>query len=422
MIQRRRALRALLTAVALTHVGTSTAGVWILTPRIGIVGEYSTNPALLYAGRNSGVTGGALQIDAPISFQGDAIKLSVLPSIRQSNASGYSAVTSDYGHLKLAGQYSTPTSTLSASGAVTRDSSLAYNNLSSGTAGVRRDALSAELNWDQHLTERVEYQLDANTQRVNFGHSPGVSPLQLIDYEYSNAAPGLTWNSSPRNKVALTASISRYNSIDSHDVFGGRYATESRSINLQLGFVRQLAELWTFSALGGYSRALNEVDSNQYHLFFIPPNLILQIVPVRNVSSQDGSIYAAQLNHKGTLLELSAVASRQLEPTGFAYLSRQDTYEINAAYTLSERWSFSVDARLVRHQNSTASQNAPNNFQDADVYTRYVTAAANWHWTERWIFSLAVSRVSENVQFSQYDVASNELTLSLNRQFDPVAF
>src|SRR5579862_1658273 len=268
MTWRRWAFNALLATIAASHVGMCVAGVWVTSPLLSIVGEYSSNPALLNAARDTGVTGGAIQVDAPTSFRDDAFKLSVLPSVRQSSASGYSAVTSEFEHLILAGEYSTGRSTLTANAGITQDSSLAYNNLSSGTAGVRRNAVMSDISWDQHINERVDYQLDANTQRVNFGHSAGVSPLQLVDYEYSSLAPGMNWNSSERNKITLSGAVSRYNSIDSHDAFGGRYATESRSANLQVGFVRQLGELWTVSALGGYSRALNEIDSNEYNLLF----------------------------------------------------------------------------------------------------------------------------------------------------------
>ncbi len=424
MTWRRWAPSALLAAIGAGHVGICIAGVWVTSPSLSIVGEYSSNPALLNATRNTGVAGGAIQVDAPTSFRDDAFKFSVLPSIRQSSSSGYSAVTSDFEHLNLASEYGTGRSTLTANAGITQDSSLAYNNLSSGTAGVRRDAVMSDLNWDQHITERIDYQLDANTQRVNFGHSSGVSPLQLVDYEYSSVAPGINWSSSERTRIMLSGAVSRYNSIDTHDAFGGRYATESRSANLQLGFVRKLGELWTFSALGGYSRALNEIDSNEYDVFFslntpdAPPTV--EITPLRAESSQAGSIYAAQLTHKGDLLTLSAGAARQLAPTGFAFLSRQDTYEVNAGYTLSERWSFSVEAHLVRYQNSYTNVHVSGSSPSA--YTRYVTASANWHWTERWVVGLAASHVSENVEFSQYNVASNEVTLSLTRTFDPITY
>jgi outer membrane receptor protein involved in Fe transport len=280
----------------------------------------------------------------------------------------------------------------------------------------------ADLNWDQHLAERAQCQLDASTQRVNFGQNAGVSTLELVDYNYYTIAPAISLNSSERNKLTLSGALSRYNSIDSHDVVGARSVTESRSASVQIGFVRQLTELWTLTALGGYSRALNEADFNQYHLFVIPPNLILQIVPVSVETSQNGTVYAAGLTHKGSLLELDASASRQLTPSGFAFLSRQEAYAINATYSLSERWSFSAAARLVRYQNPPAYEAQSNNAPTSNVYTRYFTAAANWHWTEHWTISVTASRVSETVQYNPYDATSNEIIVGLTRQFDPITF
>ena len=420
MTRRRRALSCLLSAIAMAPVGAAADGVWVMTPLAGILGDYSSNPALLYGVRATGVTTGALQLDAPTVYQGDAFQFSVFPSVRQANTSGYSAVTSDYEHLNLGGAYTSERGTLTANGGATRDSSLAYDSLTSGTQGVRRDSLSADANWDQHLSERLEYQLDANTQRVNFGHSPGVSRLALVDYEYSNVAPGLAWNSSERNKFSLSGAVSRYNSIDFHDAFGGRYYTESRSTSLQLGFVHQLSELWTLTALGGYSRVLNEIDVNEYNIDITPTSLTVQIIPRRGATSQNGSVYAATLTHKGTLLTLTAQASRQLAPSGFAYLSRQDIYELTTAYTPSDRWTLSADARLVRYQNPPGYQTQLNQVQAANVYTRYFSAAASWHWTEHWTVRLSASRVSETIQYNPYNAASNEVTLSITRQFDPI--
>jgi hypothetical protein len=130
-------------------------------------------------------------------------------------------------------------------------------------------------------------------------------------------------------------------------------------------------------------------------------------------------VYSLNLTHQGERLALTAAVSQQLAPTGFAFLSRQETFELSALFTLSERWSFSGDGRYVRYHNPASSG-------ESDANVQYYTIAANWAWTEHLTLSLAVARVADNVPASiaaaGYGVASNEVTLSVSRQFDHINF
>jgi len=121
-------------------------------------------------------------------------------------------VTSDYEHLNARGEYDTERSTLTATAGVARDSSLYFDYLSDGTAGVRRDTALADLDYDRFLTEKLELNADANTTRVRYGDTTGVGTL--VDYRYLSLAPTLSWYTVERNKYTLLASVGRYNSLD----------------------------------------------------------------------------------------------------------------------------------------------------------------------------------------------------------------
>ncbi|MGH8324480.1 MAG: hypothetical protein ACRETD_11895, partial [Steroidobacteraceae bacterium] len=189
-----------------------------------------------------------------------------------------------------------------------------------------------------------------------------------------------------------------------------------RSANLQLGFMGQLSELWSVTANAGYSRALNQSNFNQYAVVLTPTGLGIEAIPSKIESAQNGSVYAVNLTHQGSRLLLNASASRQLAPTGFAYLTRQDTYECKANYTLSERWSFGGDARAVQYRNPPAGGVAPA------VNVSYLSMSANWGWTEHTTVTLSAMRIAETIQSSHYNVASNEATLSLSHQFNHISF
>jgi hypothetical protein len=308
--------------------------------------------------------------------------------------------------LNVKGEFDTERSVLTAAGAVARDSSLYHDYLSNGSTGVRRDTLTADLNWDRSLTERVDFDTDVNSTRVRYGQAVGIATL--IDYKYTSISPALSWNSSERDKLTVAASVGRYNSLDG--------TTKSRNANLQIGFAHKLTEIWSVTATGGYSRALNQLYINQEFLVNTPSGPAIEIIPTKLESSQNGTVYSLNLSRKGTLLLISAVASRQLTPTGFAFLSRQDSFELTANYSYSDRCSFSGDARYVKSQDPQ--------LQGAIVERtpKYLAVSANWRLTENWTATLSASRVTELFQPPNLSLASNEVAVTLSRRFDHIKF
>jgi hypothetical protein len=398
------------------------AGVWGMDPNIGVLGDYSTDPALLHE-PDTNVGSGGVQANLPTTYTDDDFKFVVQPSFRYGDSHGYSSVASNYEHLNIVGEYDTERSTLTATGGLSQDSSLSYNYLANGSVGVRREGAVGDLNWDTHLTERLEVGADANSQRVLYGEPVGVAVL--TDYNYTSISPNLKWAETERSKITFSANVARYDSLDSRDAEDNSTSSVSRSANLQLGFVTQLAEQWKLTATGGYSRALNAINLDEYlccELVSTPqgPEFEYVAVPVKAESAQNGSVYALNLTHQGEQLALTASVSQQLAPTGFAFLSRQQSFELSAVFTLSERWSFSGDARYIRYQNPPASGTTP------EVNVQYYSLAANWAWTEHLTLSLSAARVSNNVPASiaaaGYGVASNEVTLTVSRQFDHFNF
>jgi hypothetical protein len=106
-----------------------------------------------------------------------------------------------------------------------------------------------------------------------------------------------------------------------------------------------------------------------------------------------------------------------LAPTGFAFLSREEAYEIKGTYALTERWSLVANAHYVKSQipqlNSAAT---------TDYTVKYASLSANWRWTERLTLSIAASRVTERIRPPIVDLASSELTVTLSRQFNHLKF
>jgi hypothetical protein len=388
-------------AAAMSIARLCHAGVWGAQPVIGISGDYATNPGLLNL-PNTAENHVALLLDAPTSYNGDAFKFSVLPSFRLSDTQGYSSLDSDYEHLNVTSEFDTARSALILSAGLARDSSLYHDYILDGATGVRRDSANADLNWDRHLTERLEFATDVNSSRVRYDATAGVGTL--TDYKYTSVTPSLTWDESERSKITAAASAGRYKSLD------GR--TQSTNANLQLGLVKKLTEVWSVSASAGYSRANNEFDFSGQVLEFTGTGFVVVSVPIALKSRQNGSVYSVSASRQTELLLLTADASRQLVPTGFAFLSRQDSYGLKATYTATEHWTLGADVHRITYQQPQT--NGPVN--DYDV--NYFKASATWQWTEHWTVALNASYVVDHYGAPSLGIASTGVSVELSRQFD----
>jgi hypothetical protein len=404
MIQAGSRLLCLCVA-AMTLCSSAKAGVWGVDPLLGITADYATNPALLFV-QQSSQTNEALLLDAPMSYNADDFKFLASPSFRVGDSKGYSSVTSDYEHLNLKGEFDTERDVLTATAILDRDSSLYQDYLTNGTAGVQRDSAIGDVNWDRFLTERVDFNTDLNWMQVKYGEAVGVETL--VDYKYTSITPALSWVTSERNKITFIASVGRYDSLDG--------TTESRNGNLQGGFVRQLSEIYSLTAAAGYTRALNRLDTSEQFLVFTPNGPEIVAIPIKEESSQNGTIYSINLARHGERLSLNATASRQLVPSGFAYLSRQEAFEMQGTYTYSDRWSFGADARYLK------AQDAELEGQVVDRVLNFFTLSASWLWTEHWTVKLSASRVTEKFQSPDVRLVSNEVALTWSRQFSHVNF
>jgi len=406
MIRRRWALLSMIFA-AMLRTESASAGVWVTEPVIGLAAEYSTNPALLYDVPHTSEADGAVLIDAPTTYHADGESLSIQPSFRFANRSGYSALTSDYEHLTAVGELDTELGTLIATGEIARDSSLYYTYSLNGSEGVRRDTTSADAAWTHAFTERLSFNWDINSSRVVYGRSTGLATL--TDYHYSNAAPTLSWSADERTVLKLLAGIGVYDSTD----------LETKSVNssAQIGVVRQLTELWTLTATAGFSRESNSVSTYEYIPVYIGPFLIgFEKEFVHLTSSENGTVFNANLTRKGELLSLIATASRSVVPTGFAFLATQTNYGIGFDYPRTERWTF--DGSVQR--NTSKEPQAFGPVIDDSFLSLNLSAA--WLVTEKWTLKLQASRVTARYSPPPFGVRSTGVSLQLSRKLDPITW
>jgi hypothetical protein len=390
---RRAPAHRLWAAVAAMCVAESVrAGAWTTEPVLGLQTDFSTNPALVLAGHTTNVDG-AILIDAPTTYTGNAWSFALQPSFRFTDNSGYTSLVSNYEHLGAVGEFDTERNSLKVTTLALRDSSLYQDYNFSGSIGVRQDTALADIGWVSQLNERLTFNVDASYSRVRYGQSTGVATL--TDYGYSSTSPALSWQATELTSLTLLAGFSLYKSLDG--------STRSSDTNLEIGFVRQLTELWNLSAKAGASR-----ESDQINEYFGP--FFLGALK----STANGTVFSADLTRQGLRLATTLSASRSLVPSGFAFLSRRDRYELQAVYPCSERWTLQG---YVRYRNEQDPQ-----FFVPTVERKYTDMglSAAWLATEHWTLTTTVSHVREKFGPPDFQVAETAVRLSLARHFSRI--
>jgi hypothetical protein len=367
------------------------ASPWSTQPTIGVIGQYSSDPELL-PGPGHSESNSALTLLLPVNYDEDAFHFALTPNIRYGNASGYSSLTSNYFHLDSSAQLASELGTTTLSGALYRDSSLLYAGEIENGVGERRDTSSFDLNWNRHLTERLEGQADLSTTRTLYGQLSDHLSDPLIDYRYSQLSPAVMYRLTERDTLHAIGQVSRYQSLSD--------LSESDSYSLQAGYDRRLSEIWTLKTTAGYARA--EDRQNVYFFEYLLGHID---------TTQNSSVYSANLARQGERLNLTFGASRSLAPTGNFYLSRQESATGYASYTLSERWSFTGN---VSWQTNSYPLSTGRSLQ-----ARYygLVLSTTWHWSELWLVTLQGTKVSQHYTAPYGTVASNSVSVQIARQF-----
>ena len=364
-----------------------------IQPTLAAAADYESNPDMR-AGDPRPETIGALIVDAPLTYDMDGFEAGLTTNARFSTSKGYSSLGSNFLHLNAFGQYTTDRDSLSVTASVDRDTSLAHGGESDNGIGVRTDSLAAVVDWQHSLTERAHVEVGGSWQRARYDQA--ADQVGLLDYHYINANSNVGYSVTERTTLKILGSASRYTSDNE--------LITSRSYDLQLGFERQVTELWTLSASLGYARSQN--SEKQYIDFFGFP-LYLGTVD----AAQKGAVYAASATRHSEKSSLSVSASRAYLPSGFGLLSRQDSVGLQGFYNHSERWSFG--AQVGYH--TTGYPLANSSYSPVQYFSGDLSAS--WNWTPVWKITLHTSWVEDRYQSAPNNPQSRGVSLQFTRQF-----
>lgn len=371
--------------------GPASGEPWSIQPQLGVSTDYSSNPELRSVDPVSETHVAGL-FNMPLRYDDDGEEFSLTPSGRITDSKGYSSLASNSIHIDSAAQFASDIDIASLQAGVSRGSTLYSTGLVAYGygIGVRRDTENMAADWTRVVTERFQAQVDAGWSHVTYAQPANVT--SLVDYRYSSAGPTLSYAVTERDTAKLLANIGLYQSLDG--------ITESKSETAQAGYVRRLTEIWGLSANVGYSQSRNSLK------FFFGPFYLGTLN-----SKQDGTVYSVNLTRTGERLSLNAGVSQALQPTGFAYLSRQDSVALNAAYAESERWNFSLNGAWQKESD-------PIRIGET-IHLRYLNlqATASYSLTPQWVLSLHVSRNSREYGPPSVSANSTGVSLDIVRQF-----
>jgi hypothetical protein len=379
--------------------GAAKADPLSIQPLLGISADYSSNPFLL-PGRTRSANDEALLIDAPISYDDDAVHYGLDPSIRYGDRGSYSSLDSNYYHLTGTAAYSSELQSLTLTAGALRDSSLQQYVLASNGVGVRTDSLSAGLDWKLAVSERGAVVAGGSFSRALYNNE--ATATGLVNYRYLSEYFGPQYSLTERDTLQLTGSAGQYESLDG--------ITASHSVSAQLGLTRRLTEIWTASASVGYSQSDNS-QSIYIGPFIIGGEVYGPFYEGLAKFDQRGAVYGATLKRSGETVTLNFNASRAYTPTGFEYLSREDLAGLDLSQSLSERWSYA--ARLTYQNSSTPS------LQGLTSTSRYYSGrlSTNWNWTQQWMVTLAVTWVGTKYSPPSVSAESTSVALQFSWQF-----
>jgi hypothetical protein len=372
----------------------SGAGPWSAAPRFGLAADFDTNPELRSSDERSEKHAAAL-VDFPIYYDLDSANFALIPHMRYSNSSGYSSVASNYLHVDASAQFNGERGSTTLSGEWSRDSSLYHVGELANGIGVRRDSTMPKMNCNREITERFQIQFDLNSTRVKYGQAVGGA--SLVDYRDSSAAPSVAYKITERDTLKILGSAGRYDSLD------GR--TRTKDFDLQLGWDHLLDESWTLSTSAGYSKSKNQVD-----IYFGPFFLGTA------ASTQNGAVYSARIKRQADITTISAGVSRALVPTGFAFLSRQDSVDVTVDHVYSERWSFDASIKWQKSVDPIITGGS----SDRSYYIGAISA--QWHWTPEWVISARAARIGQQYGPPTVRAASTGIELEIIRQFYRIQF
>lgn len=362
---------AWLVAVAALLVATTAAraGEWLLVPSATLTTGTDTNPRLL-PDPPQDEYGTQADVAATLSGGTERLDLAISPRVSLLRSRSDRSLDSENYYLTVASQWRSERSTWSAGVDWVRDntrlSELGGSGLVQGDS--RREGLS--------LSAGPTWQV---SERVTAGARVGWDDTRYLDAGNSGLADYTRTTASLFGSAALSARTSFTLSAQGGVLDSPARSEPTRNVGLTAGVRHEFSPRWQAELAAGPAWATSGTDT------------------------VSGYLFSAEIARRGELAQLSAVATRRLDPLGTGLLAVVEELSLGVTRPFSERLTVSVAARATRNRTLFDSADLP------DQETRYLglDASLRWQVTEAWSVVLDVGQRQQEVLPFQPDRADS---------------
>jgi hypothetical protein len=370
---------------------------------IGLASEYSSNP--LYSSPATAAESAAFLVNLPITYNGDAQTLDLIPRLRLAATRGNTELLSNYQYLDASWRLSGERTSFGADADWHRDSTL-YNVFEDGALQgqtAHRTEDIGGLRWQHTLTERSDVQWTASWDRVSYGAQ---AQGALTSYDYGQTALQYEHSLGERWQASGSAGYGRYALVDN--------SYQSQQWFAQLAAKHALSERWSLTLQAGYSylrdrKVQPELQCDVQFLFCAAGFYPFTVVDVTLRSSRGSPNGGITFEHEYQRAVLDVSISRAIQPSGLGALVTQDDASVTTTFTLSERWSLGVALHGARISDAVQSvQLGSRRYYDFGL-------SNTWRLTEYW--SLQFGAILTQQRIDAVNRSNATASLTLFRQF-----
>jgi hypothetical protein len=351
-------------------------------PSISVGSVTSSNPQLFSENARQG-SGVVATLDIPFEWRHDTWSWSTSPMARVGSGSGDAAVSKSLFSVGSQLENKTERSDVTVGGSYLSGSNAAQEP-NAGTltrVDVQTRVYGSQLGWTQQLTERVDLNVHAASQKLEYNTT---SVLGLYSYRYLTGGAQLSAAISEHERLVLSEESGQY------EVTG--LSAKDKSTSMSAGLRGQAGELWSYQLLGG----LNRIQANG--------------------SPQTNSFtYSVTGSRAFERASISLSATRTPQPSGFGTLATTQSESLRATFKGTERLTYTVSGRWDATSNSSLQILLPSR-----NYHSFAAGVA-WRMTPVWDLTADFNWSQVQTNASLFSLAStahaNGVSLTVVRRF-----
>lgn len=363
-------------AAATVNSAAVQAAAWSLSEQASVSTGYDDN-VLLSATQDIHAANASTNLSAHVARQSDAFSLTLDPRINVVKYENYSVLNRTEQYLTLMAQQQTELGAASLSGAWTQDTTLTSELGLTGFSQTNKRHQSAALTiadskqWTERWGMQTQLYIASN-------HYMDAANTGLVNYNYGAAQFEIDYVTTESSQLSLQASLGKLQ-VPEFTSYGKTNASAT------LNYSVSLAQRWQAKLSFGPSRVRSDVSSEQ------------------------GTIYAASINRQSEVVTTQLSVSRDITPTGQGVLTQREQINLTFSKSLTERLSLGLSAASVKNSSFLLAYGIT---YDAVRYSDFSTSLS-WQMAPTWTLSLSAVHTEQRAEADAHSAIRNQISLNV---------